>query len=279
MTPYFSIIIPTLNEEKYIPKLLTDLKMQTYTHFEVIVVDGLSSDRTIEVAETFKNKLPSLTTIRSGKNNVSFQRNLGAKSASGKYLIFFDSDVRFESTFLEEIHVATVKKKFKLGTTWFYPDTKDAMDGIVILAGNIGLELAKVINKPFAAGGANIIILRSTFLMIGGFREDLIMSEDHDIVERARKKNIDITILKDPRVVLSLRRFRSEGTLQVLRKYAQVYIYGLLKGPITRELFDYPMGGHIHIKRKNNRSNLTKINTYIRGIEKLEKKLNKLLTE
>jgi len=179
---------------------------------------------------------------------------------------------------LEEIHIATVKKKFKLGTTWFYPDTNNSMDGIVIMAGNIGLELAKAVNKPYAAGGANIIMERRTFESLGGFRDDLKMSEDHDIVDRARRKNIDITILKEPKVVLSLRRFRSEGTLSVLRKYAQVYIHGILKGPITREIFDYQMGGHIHIKKRR-KLDLTKLDTYIKGIEKLEKKINQLILE
>ncbi|OGG14840.1 hypothetical protein A2773_07110 [Candidatus Gottesmanbacteria bacterium RIFCSPHIGHO2_01_FULL_39_10] len=275
-TPYFSIVIPTLNEEKCIQKILADLQKQTYKDFEVIVVDGLSDDRTLVAAKKFEDRLPKLATIKGGKNNVSYQRNLGAKKASGKYLIFFDADVRFDRTFLEEIHIATLKKKFKLGTTWFYPDSDDSMDSIVMMAGNIGLELAKAVNKPYAAGGANIIMDRKTFESLGGFREDLKLSEDHDLVERARKKNIDITILKEPRAIVSLRRFRAEGTLSVLRKYAQVYIYGILKGPITREIFDYPMGGHIHIKKRR-KLDLTKLDTYIKGIEKLEKKINRLL--
>lgn len=277
-TPYFSIVIPTLNEEKCIQKILADLQKQTYKDFEVIVVDGLSDDRTLVAAKKFEDRLPKLATIKGGKNNVSYQRNLGAKKASGKYLIFFDADVRFDRTFLEEIHIATLKKKFKLGTTWFYPDSDDSMDSIVMMAGNIGLELAKAVNKPYAAGGANIIMDRKTFESLGGFREDLKLSEDHDLVERARKKNIDITILKEPRAIVSLRRFRAEGTLSVLRKYAQVYIYGILKGPITREIFDYPMGGHIHIKKRR-KLDLTKLDTYIRGIEKLEKKINHLILE
>ena len=275
-TPYFSIVIPTLNEEKCIQKILADLQKQTYKDSEVIVVDGLSDDRTLVAAKKFEDRLPKLATIKGGKNNVSYQRNLGAKKASGKYLIFFDADVRFDRTFLEEIHIATLKKKFKLGTTWFYPDSDDSMDSIVMMAGNIGLELAKAVNKPYAAGGANIIMDRKTFESLGGFREDLKLSEDHDLVERARKKNIDITILKEPRAIVSLRRFRAEGTLSVLRKYAQVYIYGILKGPITREIFDYPMGGHIHIKKRR-KLDLTKLDTYIKGIEKLEKKINRLL--
>ena len=45
--PFFSIIIPTLNEEKYLPLLLSDLEHQLFTDFEVIVVDGKSADKTV----------------------------------------------------------------------------------------------------------------------------------------------------------------------------------------------------------------------------------------
>ena len=76
--PYFSVIIPTLNEELYIPNLLTDLTHQKVFNFEVIVVDGKSSDKTKLIVGLFKNKLP-LTFLESSKSNVSLQRNMGAK--------------------------------------------------------------------------------------------------------------------------------------------------------------------------------------------------------
>jgi len=54
--PFFSIIIPALNEEKYLPHLLDDLTKQTFRDFEVILVDGNSSDATVAKA----NLLPNL---------------------------------------------------------------------------------------------------------------------------------------------------------------------------------------------------------------------------
>lgn len=58
VAPRFSVIIPTLNEEKFLPNLLTSLSEQTEESFEVIVVDGKSKDKTVAVAESFKKKLP-----------------------------------------------------------------------------------------------------------------------------------------------------------------------------------------------------------------------------
>ena len=53
--PFFSIIIPTLNEEKYLPHLLADLAKQTFQDFEVIVIDGQSTDQTVPKTKLFKS--------------------------------------------------------------------------------------------------------------------------------------------------------------------------------------------------------------------------------
>jgi len=99
----FSICIPTLNEEKYIGGILKCLEKQTFKDFEVIVVDGKSSDNTKREVMKFSDKLP-LTFLESPKRGVSFQRNYAAKSAKGKYIIFFDADVMIEDDFLQEIN-------------------------------------------------------------------------------------------------------------------------------------------------------------------------------
>lgn len=275
--PFFSIIIPTLNEEKILPKLLNSLKKQTFRDFEVILVDGNSEDKTKEIFLNFKKNYSSIQFFTTEKRNVAFQRNIGALKANAKYLIFFDADVCFGNTFLEEIHLAAIKKKFKFATTWILPDSKKDIDLIMNLIANLGVELSKIINKPFA-GGYNTIILKSVFLKLKGFREDLTISEDHEFAIRAFKNNIAMEVLSEPRLILSLRRYRSEGTLNVLRKYAKTIIYTLLKGPITHKMFEYKMGGHIH-KKRHRRIDFMKINTYIRAINKMENKINKLLGE
>jgi len=75
-SPYFSVIIPTLNEEKFLPKLLNDLKRQKEKNFEIIVVDGNSSDKTKEAAEAYKKHFPAFKFLTAKKANVSYQRNL-----------------------------------------------------------------------------------------------------------------------------------------------------------------------------------------------------------
>ena len=275
-SPYFSVIIPTLNEQKFIPKILKSLSKQTFRDFELIVADGKSSDKTKAVVEEYRSCIPGLNIILSDKANVGYQRNLGAKQANGTYFVFFDADVNIGTTFLEELHVASIKKNFPLCTTWIEPDSKKSIDKVMILLANLAIELAKEVNKPFA-GGYNTVVRRDIFIKLKGFREDMKIGEDHDLALRAFKKDIEITILREPRLVMSLRRFRTEGTLKVLHKYAQAQIYALVKGPITKELFEYNMGGHVH--RKKIQNSKLKIQNYLKRINNLQKILIDLLKE
>lgn len=276
--PFFSVIIPTLNEEKYLPTILHALTRQTHRDFQLIVVDGGSKDKTAATFEKYKSLMPSASFQIADRANVGHQRNLGAKKANGKYLVFLDADCDVGDTFLEEIHLAAVKKKFLLATTWIKPDSKKPIDMMMLFLANLGQELAKLLNKQYT-GGYNTIVKKEIFEKLKGFREEIRIGEDHDFAIRAQKKNIEITILKEPLVTYSLRRYRARGLLPVLRKQAAAQVSMLLDNPVTSKLFDYPMGGQAHIIKKKKKINLAKIDTYLRGIRRLESKIDRLLEE
>lgn len=253
--PFFSVVIPTLNEEKFLPKLLTCLSHQTLQKFEVIVVDGDSEDATITIAKTFHASLPKLSIVTTSKRNVSFQRNLGAQKAKGEYLVFFDADVQIPKNFFKRIWSAIVKKKSMLLTTWIAPDSNKANDIVIIAISNIAVEVAKAIERPFA-GGYNTIVHRSVFFQVGGYNEKFKISEDHDFIQRCLAAGVQLMILRRPRLTFSLRRMRRYGYFSIIRKYAQAGVYQLLKKPITKALFEYPMGGHLYRTQKEVRRNV-----------------------
>lgn len=97
--PKFSIIIPVYNTEKYIDKCLNSVFNQSYKDYEVIVVNDGSSDRSVEIAQTYK-----CTIINQKNKGVSAARNNGVKKAKGDYIIFIDSDDYIEKDLLKEIN-------------------------------------------------------------------------------------------------------------------------------------------------------------------------------
>jgi glycosyltransferase involved in cell wall biosynthesis len=238
--PFFSIIIPTLNEEKYLPALLASLVKQTFRDFEVIVVDGKSDDRTVEYAKKFESKVPSLKIKISQDRNVSLQRNLGASIALGEYLIFFDADVITPHSYLKQLYKIINQKHYPILTCWSCPDSNDVRDQIISSVGNIGLLVGKFIEQPFA-GGYTIVVQTAIFRQFEGFNQKLRLSEDHDLIQRLWRSGIRLQILRSPRIMVSFRRFRKYGYFAILKVYAQATVYTILKKPITKALSEYPM--------------------------------------
>lgn len=101
--PLVSIIVPTYNEEADIQRTLDALVNQHYKKRQVIVVDGASTDRTVELVATYKDRL-ALKVIRQTENKgVASGRNEGIKAASGEILVLLNADVAPEPDFLDKI--------------------------------------------------------------------------------------------------------------------------------------------------------------------------------
>lgn len=240
-TPFFSIVIPALNEEKYLPLLLSDLSKQTTKDFEVIIVDGESSDKTVDKAKQFIDKLPSLTILTSKVKNVSVQRNLGAKKAKGTYLLFNDADNSLPKYFLEGVRYQLHVKPFNLFTCWFDPDSRIGSDKAVATYMNIVIETASLLNQP-AAYGALIGCQRNIYRNIGGFDPQVGFSEDAEFVNRGFKKGYTFGVLHEPRFVYSFRRFRKIGKIKLIQKYASLSLKYLTNQKVDQPK-EYPMGG------------------------------------
>ena len=96
--PKFSIIIPIYDVEKYIKKCLDSVFNQTYTNYEVIVVNDGTKDNSMEIVKNY-----DVITINQKNQGLSMARNNGVKKAKGEYLLFLDSDDYLEDKTLEEI--------------------------------------------------------------------------------------------------------------------------------------------------------------------------------
>lgn len=238
---FFSVIIPTLNEENYLPKILSDLTKQRQKKFEVIIVDANSTDKTKEKALAFSKSFP-IVFYSVKKRNVSYQRNYGANKASGKYLLFLDADAGVANTFTESLYNNILKKSGSILLPTLVAEEPSRRNILLFKLINSVVELSQFLNKPLSSGGS-IFVSRKLFFEISGFNEKLYMSEDHDLVQRARKAGWKAEILKDVKVVFCLRRVKKEGEAIVLYKYFLALVYMLANGEVTKRNFMYKMGG------------------------------------
>lgn len=90
--PYFSIIVPVYNSEKYLEKCLGSIQDQSFTDFEVIVVDDGSTDSSGMIGDVFQDKDDRFVVIHNSNQGVSAARNVGLENANGLYVLFVDSD-------------------------------------------------------------------------------------------------------------------------------------------------------------------------------------------
>lgn len=251
--PFFSIIIPTLNEEHFVPNLLQDLEKQKEKNFEVIVVDSSSHDKTRETVLRF-TKL-QLRFFENERKNVSIQRNFGVRHSRGSYLIFLDADTRVNPTFTRKLEKTIVKRKGLFFIPKIQSDDPETESKIVIDIINFFFELSQNFNRPFALG-AGMIFERNYFITLGGFDEKLSMGEDYDLAIRSFSWGVRAKFLKDIFITYSLRRIRREGKLKSYYKFFLSNVQYLIRGKIEKGLIEYEMGGHLynktHLKKSEN---------------------------
>lgn len=98
--PFVSVVIPAINEEKYLPLCLSSISSQTYNNFEIIVSDGGSKDKTVEIAKKYGAKV-----VVNKNTNVTEARQKGAEEASGEIIVCADADTTYPPDRLQRIVV------------------------------------------------------------------------------------------------------------------------------------------------------------------------------
>lgn len=238
--PFFSIVIPTLNEAKYLPKLLNDLIHQSYQDFEVIHVDGQSEDATVQKASVYAKKLALQTKIVKVRN-VSYQRNTGAKLARGTWVLFFDADNRLPSYFLDGLRYQIAKQPTTdIFTTWIKVDGRGQFFRTIEQTVNFTIELYDQVDRSFAPG-AMIGICRK-HCRHNEFDQQQKILEDYYFVKTAVASGLTFSIFREPRYILSLRRYRKEA-LKTIAAGALIQLKFLGRADFSKSDHGYTMQG------------------------------------
>ena len=298
MRSMLSIIIPALNEEKYLPLLLLSLakqqgeedksssfpselpkeakgkkKTKSSSHFavaretkqqnfreeyEVIVADAGSTDKTIEIAKSFGCKV-----VKGGLPAKG--RNEGAKVAKGDLFLFTDADnVFLPENFLNKLLTEFERKKLGVASFPICPNSK-RIDKILYGIYNNFVNLTQI---PYATN--SVLVKKEIFEKVGGgFDEEIKIGEDHYFAKQAAKFG-KFGFVKTEPVLTSSRRFEKEGRLKTYLKYILAGIYMFFFGPIKKPIFKYKFGHYSPSPRRGEGKEENKV------LFALKKKKNKL---
>lgn len=112
MTPQISVIIPVYNGEENIPVSLNSLMEQTFSNFEVVIIDDGSTDSTAKVIEKYLKNDKRIKYIYQENAGVAMARNKGLENATGKYISFLDADDYYDKTFLDKMYSKITKSDY-----------------------------------------------------------------------------------------------------------------------------------------------------------------------
>lgn len=240
----FSICIPTLNEEKYLPLLLNCLLNQDYKNFEVIISDGGSTDKTIEVAKKYQNYL-DLKVLNSPCKGVSFQRNFAASLNKFDNLIFFDADTQIKKDFLLILKNYLEKHpEVSALTSYNIPISNNLIDKIIFWFFNIFILNAFQKINPVVVG-TFIYVKKEVFNKVKGFDNNLSYGEDVNFIKRVVKSGYKFKVLKKPPIYFSVRRLNEEGRINFFAKSIYLGIFYVLRDrKFSNSKIKYEFGKH-----------------------------------
>lgn len=195
---FFSIVIPLYNKEKFVAATLDSILAQTFTDYEVIVVDDVSTDDSLLVAERFSGKFKQPFRIVSHQKNsgLSSARNTGIRNANSNLIAFIDADDLWKPDFLAKMHELVRKFPhagiYASGYEEKYPHgvAADVHKNLDFAPGEMNLVRdffnANLHQPIFWYGSA--VVRREVFEAIGYFDENITYGEDTDFNIRAGQR-------------------------------------------------------------------------------------------
>lgn len=224
--PYFSIIIPVYNRPDEVDELLESLTLQTYSDFEVLLIEDGSSLKCDLIAQKYEDRLNVRYYFKENSGR-SETRNYGMERAKGEYFVFFDSDCVIPPFYFEKI-----KNRLSENYTDSYggPDKADesfsdlqkaisfSMTSFLTTGGIRGSKGAKM--EKFVPRTFNMGFSKEVYQTVGGFKN--MFGEDIDLSLRIRNRGYTCQLIPDAFVYhkrrVSLRSF-----------YKQVHVFGMAR--------------------------------------------------
>ena len=201
LQPKYSVIVPVYNRPAEVDELLTSLTHQTFTDFEVIIVEDGSTITSEAICSSYAAKLTIRYFIKPN-SGPGPSRNFGYQHASGQYFVVFDSDCIIPKFYFDKVEIALREKSFD---AWGGPDRASAAFSLLQQA--MGYTMSSFFTTGGIRGGTEIAgkfqprsfnmgISRAVFEQTGGFKFDRF-AEDIEFSIRMRKMNFNAVLIPD----------------------------------------------------------------------------------
>ena len=232
-----AVVIPTLNEEKFIACCLDSVIAQSYpfNDMDVMVVDGGSKDRTKDIVEEYKRKYQNIRFLNNPGRIQSIAFNIGVHSSDAPYIVRLDAHATYNHRYIEKCIEKFSANAEVLGCAPEFVGNVGGVWNIRPQHSGLIAESSAILNQSrFGIGGAAFRVgapagfvdtvpfgcfPRKVLEKIGGMREDLPRGEDNEFNSRIRKAGYKIYL--DPEIVCS---YFSRDTLRTNMK--QMYANG-----------------------------------------------------
>ncbi|NMC10332.1 MAG: glycosyltransferase [Methanothrix sp.] len=242
-----SVIVPTLNEENYLEDCLKSILRQTFprNEYEIIVSDGSSEDRTIEIANNYADLV-----VVSKKRGIWWGRNYGAKFARGKFLVFIDADTKIKEDYLETVYNYMMRGVVGLTTGFELDGVGPGIKLIEYMSDGYWWLNSKIGNGSLI--GINLCVPRDIFLKVGGFKEYALEDAAFD---RELRNEGETLFLRQRKVITSPRRLEACGMIGLCRYYFELGLIdgGKIRNPHIINLLKYKNYTPVRISKKKNK--------------------------
>ena len=189
--PFFTVILPLYNKEKHVENSIKSILNQTFTDFELLIINDCSTDSSANIAATYLSE--KVTLIQNKKNSgLAATRNTGIRKASSNYVTFLDADDLWKPTFLEKIY-NLIQKFPEAGI--FATNYEEIWDKTVkqprngsenLSADFIGyIDFFKLNLKQGIYNHGSVCLHKEVYEKVGFYNKELNFSEDLDFNIRA----------------------------------------------------------------------------------------------
>lgn len=188
MKDLVTVLIPVYNREAYLAECLDSVLAQTYDHFEILLIDDGSTDRSVAICRDYQQKDPRIRLQLADHGGVSAARNLGLELAKGEYVFFMDSDDAIHPCLLETMVESLRTTDAAMVGTMVTSMWEDKWESTVAklnerkttrtkyLDHNTTLERVFADTTPLSVIGG--VMMRRDYIGETRFRTDLFIGED-----------------------------------------------------------------------------------------------------